>query len=65
MKVLNRHMNLVDYEAAVNLMDDDVRDEVNRKMAPCSEQEFFDAYCAEHERVFGMEFEPDKEHSAW
>lgn len=38
-----------DYEEAVQMMDDDLREELHRKMAPCTNQEFFDAYCKAHE----------------
>lgn len=35
----------VDFEAAVNLMDDGIREALHAELAPCTEQEFFDAYC--------------------
>ena len=46
----------IDYEAAVELMDVTICQELHRKQAPCSNQEFFDAYCAEHLGVFGEYF---------
>lgn len=46
----------VDFEAAVNLMDDEIRERLHGEMAPCSEQEFADAYCREHEAKFGEAF---------
>lgn len=46
----------VDFEEAVNLMDDEIREEVHRKMAPCSEQEFMDAYAKAHHEKYGEEF---------
>nr|DAH24674.1 MAG TPA: hypothetical protein [Caudoviricetes sp.] len=46
----------VDFEAAVNLMDDEIREALHMEMAPCTEQEFFDAYCEAHEEKYGEEF---------
>lgn len=48
--------NDIDFDAAVNLMDDDIREDLHQEMAPCSEQEFFDAYCKRHKEVFGEDF---------
>lgn len=50
--------NQVDFEAAVNLMDDDLREELHDEMAPCSDQEFADAYAKAHEERFGEQFAP-------
>lgn len=46
----------VDFEAAVNLMDDEIREALHMEMAPCTEQEFFDAYCEVYEEKYGEEF---------
>lgn len=46
----------VDFEAAVNLMDDEIREALHMELAPCTEQEFFDAYCKAHEEKYGEEF---------
>lgn len=46
----------VDFEAAVNLMDDEIREALHTELAPCTEQEFFDAYCKAHEDKYGEEF---------
>lgn len=46
----------VDFEAAVNLMDDEIRETLHAELAPCTEQEFFDAYCKAHEEKYGEEF---------
>ncbi len=47
----------IDFAAAVALMDDEIREEIHRDIAPCTEQEFFDAYAAAHEDRFGEEWE--------
>lgn len=46
----------VDFEAAVNLMDDEIRESLHAELAPCTEQEFFDAYCKAHEEKYGEKF---------
>ena len=48
--------NTVDMEAAVNLMDDDLREQLHTELAPCSEQEFVDAYAEAHEEKFSEVF---------
>lgn len=47
----------IDFDAAVALMDDDIREEIARELAPCTEQEFFDAYCKAHEDKYDEEWE--------
>lgn len=39
--VIDRDGRPVSYEAAVNLMDDELRELLHANLAPCSEQEFF------------------------
>ncbi len=34
-------------------------------IGPCSQQEFFEAYCVAHEQKFGELFEPDKVNPVW
>lgn len=45
-----------DWDAIVNYMDRDIAEELHSKLAPCSNQEFFDAYCKAHEKKFGETF---------
>lgn len=47
--------NLVDFDVAVQLMDDEIREDLHNKMAPCTDQEFLDAYAAAHAEAFGGE----------
>lgn len=47
----------VDFNACVQLMDDEIREKLNREIGGCTEQEFLDAYCKEHEEKYGEEFE--------
>ena len=45
------------YEAAVNLMDDEIREELHNEMAPCTDLEFLETYMERHEEKYGTEFE--------
>ena len=47
----------VDFNACVQLMDDEIREKLNKEIGGCTEQEFFNAYCEEHEEKYGEEFE--------
>lgn len=44
------------YQQAVNLMDDDIREELHRELAPCSDEEFLAAYIRRHEEKYGEQF---------
>lgn len=55
----------IDFDAAVAYMDPDIRETVHYRLAPCTDQEFFDAYCAAHLEEFGEQFAPDCENAAW
>ena len=46
----------INYNAAVNLMDDDIREELHLEMAPCTNQEFLDAYMEAHREKYGTDF---------
>ena len=45
----------VDYDSAVALMDDDIREGLHAVLAPCSEQDF-DGYLIAHYVKYGEEF---------
>ena len=57
MKVINQNGAEIDFEVAVSLMDDEIREDLNRELAPCSEQEFFSAYEKAHAEKYGEEFQ--------
>ena len=61
MKVMNNYGTEIEWNTAVNLMDDDLREELNADLAPCTEQEFFEAYAKAHEAKYGDEWELAKE----
>ena len=52
-KVINKHGVEVDFEFAVNMMDEEIREEIHNKLVPCTDQEFFDAYAEKHANVYG------------
>ncbi len=55
----------IDCDAAVMLMDDETREEVHAELAPCSAQEFFDAYCKRHLQKTGEVFVCDTENPCY
>ena len=44
------------FEAAVMLMDDDIREELNGEISPCSEYEFLITYMERHAERYGIDF---------
>lgn len=52
------------WEAAANLMDAEICEEIYNKY-DLTEQEFFDRYCTAHEAKYGEEFELAKENPVW
>lgn len=44
------------YDAAVELMDDDIREQIHMEKAPCTELEFLEAYMEAHEEKYGEGF---------
>lgn len=58
---VNEYGKEINYAVAENLMDDVLREEIHRELAPCSEQEFFDEYAKRHEEKFGDVWELAKE----
>lgn len=58
-KIANLNGQEISYAAAEALMDDDIREELHRELAPCSEEEFLEAYCKAHKEKYGEEFRVD------
>lgn len=59
MYVKNQYGKLVDFDVAVSLMDDEIR-EATHEEGHETEQEFFDAYCANHMEAYAEDFELNK-----
>jgi hypothetical protein len=47
---------LMNYDNVVSYMDDDIREELHSKLAPCEPQEFINAYVEKHYEKFGEQF---------
>ena len=54
--MVNVNGNEVSMDAAVMLMDDEIREAVNSDIAPCTEQEFVVEYCKRHFEKYGEDF---------
>ena len=57
MKKVNLNGYEVDFDACVILMDEEIREELHMELAPCTEQEFLDAYVERHAEKFGENFQ--------
>lgn len=51
--VTNEYGTVIDYAVAVSLMDEDIRQELAYRLAPCSNQAFFAAYERAHAEKYG------------
>lgn len=51
--VINMNGTEIDYDVAVSLMDDEIREALHFQLAPCTEQEFFTAYEKAHADKYG------------
>ena len=63
MKVINMNGTEIIYEAAVELMDDEIRESICGTVD--SEQEFFTAYEKAHAEKYGEEWELSKENPCY
>lgn len=64
-KIINEYGVIVDYDVAVLLMDDELREDIHRELAPCADQEFFDEYAKRHVEKFGEIWELAKENPCY
>ena len=53
------------FDAAVELMDDEIRERLHSELAPCSEQEFFTAYEQAHAERYGTDWELSAPNPVW
>lgn len=65
MKVINMNGTEINYEAAVELMDDEICESLNFEIAPCTEQEFFTAYEKAHIEKYGEEWALSKDNPCY
>lgn len=55
--VTNINGTMINFAAAVVLMDADICEQLNAELAPCTDQEFFAAYEAAHAAKYGAAWE--------
>jgi len=63
--VVNRYGKCLDFKAAVNLMDEALREQVHDTFAPCTNQVFFDRYVDAHKMRFGEDWVLDDPNPIW
>ena len=51
----------IDYDFAVSIMDDDIREKLHNRMIPCTKQDFFSAYELEYLKKYDELWELSKE----
>lgn len=58
--VINQYGNQIDFDIAVEFMDDDLREKIHGRVfargRDVSDQDFFDIYCYWHRARYGEEF---------
>jgi hypothetical protein len=54
--ITNKAGKELNFDATLDYMDDEIREQLHSDLAPCGEQEFFTAYEKAHEEKFGEEF---------
>lgn len=64
-KVVNAAGREIDFDAAVALMDDEIREAIHAELAPCTEQAFFEAYAVAHAEKYGAEWELNTENPVY
>lgn len=65
MKVINKNGYELDFDAAVELMDDDIREQIASQGDCETEQEFFSAYETAHAEKCGEDWELSKANPTW
>lgn len=63
--VTNQYGVSLHFSAAVNYMDDDIREQLHAELAPCTPQVFFDAYVKAHAEKYGEDWFLDGPNPVW
>ena len=63
--VINTNGKKIDFEAAVNFMDDEIRETLANDGKERTEQEFFSAYEKAHAEKYGEEWELSRANPVW
>lgn len=64
-QVINASSKEIDFDAAVDFMDSEVREKLHDDLAPCSEQQFFSAYEKAHKEKFGDDWFLSESNPVW
>ena len=55
-----KNFDEIDFDTAVELMDDDIREKLHEQIGfDCSPEEFYNAYCVMHHAKYGEDFRVD------
>lgn len=65
MNIINMNGIEINFDAAVSLMDDEIREAIHDELAPCTEQAFFSAYERAHAEKYGEAWELSKANPCW
>lgn len=55
--VVNEYGVSIDFKVAEMMMDEEIMESLHTKLAPCTDQEFFDEYAKAHEEKFNEVWE--------
>lgn len=64
-QVINASGKEIDFDAATDFMDSEVREKLHDDLAPCSEQQFFSAYEKAHKEKFGDDWFLSESNPVW
>lgn len=63
--VFNYYGERIDFDAAVQFMDDEIRERLHVELAPCDSQYFYERYCEEHKKKYGEDFFTEEKNIVW
>lgn len=63
--VINLNGIEINFQAAIQLMDYEIREQLHDDLSPCDDQSFFTAYEFAHAEKFNEEWELSKSNPVW
>lgn len=63
--IINSNDTVINFSAAINQMDDAIREALHRQLTPCTNQEFFAEYAQAHKDIYDEQWELDKSNPVW
>lgn len=64
-QVINASGKEIDFDAATDFMDGEIREKLHDDLAPCTEQEFFTAYEKAHKEKYGKDWFLSESNPVW